>query len=87
MEIAWPLVCRWFCVASWRKIHWQWWDILLSCVEKKVKVNAGKSKVMILNGEEGLECELYMGRMQLEHVSEFNPFPNNFFVKNVSFSD
>ena len=25
-----------------------------------VKVNAGKSRVMMLNGEEGLECEVYV---------------------------
>ena len=30
-----------------------------------------KSDVMILNREEGLECEIHVGGMQLEHVSEF----------------
>ena len=28
------------------------------CRRKGLKVNAGKSKVMVLNGEKGLECEL-----------------------------
>ena len=30
------------------------------CKRKGLKVNAGKSKVMVLNGEEGLECEVYV---------------------------
>ena len=34
--------------------------ILLRCVGKSLKVNASKSKVMLLNGEEGLECEVYI---------------------------
>ena len=36
-----------------------------------LKVNAGKSKVMALNGEEGLECEVHVDGVRLEHVSEF----------------
>ena len=36
-----------------------------------VKVSAGKSKVMVLGGEEGLECEACVGRIRLEHVWEF----------------
>ena len=36
-----------------------------------VKVNASKSKVMVLIGEEGLECEVCVDRIRLEHVSEF----------------
>ena len=35
------------------------------------KVNAGKSKVMVMNGEEGLECEVHVDGVHLEHVSEF----------------
>ena len=27
---------------------------------------------MVLNGVEGLECEVYVGGIRLEHVSEFN---------------
>ena len=36
-----------------------------------LKVNSGKSKVMVLNGEEGLECEVHIDGIRLEHVSEF----------------
>ena len=36
-----------------------------------MKVNAGKSKVMVLNGEEELECEVHVDGIRLEHVSEF----------------
>ena len=31
-----------------------------------LKVNAGKSRVVILNGEEGLECEIYVDGIRLE---------------------
>ena len=34
-------------------------------------MNAGKSKVMLLNGEEGVECEVHVDGIRLEHVSEF----------------
>ena len=40
------------------------------CKRRRLKVNAGKSKVMV-NGEEGLECEVLVDRVRLEHVSEF----------------
>ena len=36
-----------------------------------LKINAGKSKVMVLNGEERLECEAQVDRIRLERVSEF----------------
>ena len=36
-----------------------------------MKVNAGKSKVNVMNGEEGLECEVCIDGIRLEHVSEF----------------
>ena len=36
-----------------------------------LEVNAGKSKVMVLGGEEGLECEVCVDGIRLEHVSEF----------------
>ena len=38
---------------------------------KVLKVNAGKRKVMVLNGEEGLVCEVHVDEIRLEHVSEF----------------
>ena len=30
-----------------------------------------KNKVMVLGGEEGLECEVCMDGIRLEHISEF----------------
>ena len=39
------------------------------CRRRGLKVNAGKSKVMVLNGEEGLECEVYIDGIRLNHVS------------------
>ena len=41
------------------------------CRRRGLKVSAGKSKVMVLNGEEGLECEVRVDGIRLEHVSEF----------------
>ena len=41
------------------------------CRRSGLKVNAGKSKVMVLNGEEGLKCEFYVDGIRLEYVSEF----------------
>ena len=39
---------------------------LVEVCRRGLKVKGGRSKVMVLNGEEGLECEVH-----LEHVSEF----------------
>ena len=36
-----------------------------------MKVNAGKSNVMVLNGEEGLECEVHIDEICLERVLEY----------------
>ena len=36
-----------------------------------LKVSACKSKVMVMNEEEGLECEVYIDGIRLEHASEF----------------
>ena len=41
------------------------------CRRRGLKVNANKTKVMVLNGEEELECEVSVDGMQLENVSEF----------------
>ena len=41
------------------------------CRRRGLKVNAGKSNVMVLGGEEGLECEVYVNGIRLEHVSEY----------------
>ena len=36
-----------------------------------MKINAAKCKIMVMNGEEGLESEVHVDRVRLEHVSEF----------------
>ena len=36
-----------------------------------LKFNASKSKVMVLNGELGLKCEVHVDGIRLKHVSEF----------------
>ena len=41
------------------------------CRRRGLKVNAGKSKVIVLNGEEGLVCLVHVDGIRLEHVSEF----------------
>ena len=39
-----------------------------------LKVNAGMSKVMVLNGEEGLQYEVHVDGILLKHVSDFEYF-------------
>ena len=41
------------------------------CKRRSLNVNAGKIKVMVLGGEERLECEVCLDGIRLEHVSEF----------------
>ena len=41
------------------------------CGRRGLKVNAGKSKVIVLNGEAALECEVHLDGIHLENVSEF----------------
>ena len=41
------------------------------CTRRGLKVNAGKTKGMMLKGDEGLECEASVDGMRLEHASEF----------------
>ena len=41
------------------------------CRRRGLKVNEGKSKVIVLGGEEGLEWEVCVDGIRLEHVSEF----------------
>ena len=36
-----------------------------------LKVNAGKSNVMVIKGEEEFECEVHVDWIHLEHASEF----------------
>ena len=44
--------------------------LVVVCRRRGLKVNAGKSKVMIPSEEEGLECEVYVEGIRLEHVSK-----------------
>ena len=41
------------------------------CRRRGMKVNGGKNKVMVLNGEEGLECKVHGDGICLKHISEF----------------
>ena len=41
------------------------------CRRRGMKVNAGKSRVILLYGEEELECAVYLIEILLEEVSEF----------------
>ena len=41
------------------------------CRRRVLKVNGGKSKAMVMNEEDGFECEVYVDGMRLGHVSEF----------------
>ena len=41
------------------------------CRRRGMNVNAAKSKVMVLNGEDLLECEVHVNGILLEHVLEF----------------
>ena len=38
------------------------------CRRRGLKVNAGKSMVMVLNGEEGLLCEVSLDGVRLESI-------------------
>ena len=38
---------------------------------RRLKANASKCKVMIMNGEESVECEVHVDGIHLGHVSEF----------------
>ena len=39
------------------------------CRRRGLKVNTGKSKVILLGGEEEIECEVCVNGIRLEHVS------------------
>ena len=41
------------------------------CRRRELKFNAGKRKIIVLNGEERMECEVQVDGIRLEHVSEF----------------
>ena len=39
------------------------------CMRRGLKINGSESKVMVLGGEEGLECEVCIDKTHLEDVS------------------
>ena len=41
------------------------------CRRRGLKVKAGKSKVLVLGGEKGLECEVCVDGICIQNVSEF----------------
>ena len=41
------------------------------CRRGGLKVKSGKSKEMVLGGEEGLECKVCINSIRLKHISEF----------------
>ena len=73
VEIAWPLVCRGLvsCGESEEDLRAMVGRFIEVCRIRGLKFNAGKSKVMVLDGEEGLECGICVDGLCLEHVSEF----------------
>ena len=73
VETAWPLVCRdlVLCNESEEDLRAKVECFVEMYKRRGIKVNVGKSKAMLLNGKEGLECEARVDEMQLEHVSEF----------------
>ena len=44
------------------------------CRRRSLKVNADKSEVIVLGGEEGLECKIRVDGTRLELMSEFKIF-------------
>ena len=73
VEIAWLFVCRLL------GFMWQIGEDLITtvgcvveeCWRRGLKVSEGKSKMMMLNGEEELGSEVHIDGICLEHVSEF----------------
>ena len=53
------------------QMTWFWVVSRKVCRRRGLKFNAGMSKVIILNGEEGLECWVHVDGVRLEYVSEF----------------
>ena len=51
----------------WAMVRW-----FAEVCKRSLKVNAGKSKVMVLGGEEGLESEVCIDGICVEHVSELD---------------
>ena len=48
------------------------------CRRKSLKLNTDKSEVIVLGGEEGLECKIRVDMTRLELMSEFKIFKVSF---------
>ena len=61
----------WFCGESEKdlRVIFEWFAEV--CRRRGLKFNAGKGKVLVLNGEEGLECEVHVDVIRLEHILKF----------------
>ena len=71
VKIAWPIDDLVLCDKSEEELREMVGRFAEMCRRRGLKVNAGKGKVMGLDGEEGLECEVHIDWIHLEHVSEF----------------
>ena len=58
-----------FCGESEENLRVMVGQFIQVCRRRGLKVNAGKSKVMVLNGEEGLECKVRVDEIYLEQFS------------------
>ena len=70
----------WFYVVS-RRVMVGWFGEV--CRRRGLKVSTGKSKVMVLNVEEGLEYEVHVDGICLEHVCEFKYLGGVFWTNQV----
>ena len=70
LDIAWPLVfmCLSFLWRVGEMPNDNCGTFVEVCRGRGLKVNAGKRKVMMLDREEGLECEVCVDIMRLDHV-------------------
>ena len=70
MEIAWQMTLV-LCGESEEDLRVMMGWFAEVCSRRGPKVNAGKSTVMVLNREKGLECEVQVDGIHLEQVLEF----------------
>ena len=57
----------WFCAELVEDLRTMVRHFVEVCRRKGLKGNASKRKVMVLNGEEGLECEVIVDGVRLEN--------------------
>ena len=64
------MLMTWLCLVIWKNLRAIVGRFAEVCRNRGLKVNAGKSRVMILNGEEGLDYEVHVDGVRLKHISE-----------------